>query len=844
MSFVADIATFSTGTGIVGTTIDVPLRLGGLTPKVIWCMTVGRTDATDANGRASIRAGYGFAVSTSSRACIATTSADAVNPSDTSRCARNDAIVATISSAGSVNGLLDINSLGADTVQFIVDQQFASDLKVFVKAFAGTDITNASIASFFAGSGDFSVGHTGIYFEFMSVSGATDVVTSATATSILGRAIPGPVGHILGNIAIDNVATSDTGSYSHDAGEVTATLGSTSSITRRTVFNAPTATGFNTTWFETGGSLKYYALVLNGTFRVSMGTSATSTGASLSAFDSGFVPSASAFWSHCKGESTVDTMQADSERSIGWALGQFGQTQAAMAFGDPDNVAAPTTTSTAVDYNSVYVNLDTAGAIEGEMAIRAPNTPVFSSGISVQMTDADPANNFYTWAAFGPAAASTTGFVADIVTNHTSGVADAGPTLTIGLPNIDNADLTPKVLKFTMSGMTGGGTSIAQLENAAAVAPRSVGWCVSGLSQVAYGVVMDPATLSPNVATGRGRLEGAVLVEVDRSGNVVGSLAVVNILPGGVEIAADGFSRDFAFTIEAWAGDYISSATINSFVKASGTGTQTVNCGNASRYVELLGFDLDSGTDASATALLSYGRCWVPTTTNQVIAWQSQNNVASSNTGSYGYQGEIHALPSPTGASSCTERYAISAADPSGFVLNRIEAAANTRLLHCLSVAGTFEGALGNLTTRTDGNTISTGISLSTATKAVDAWSICAAQSTNDVTTNGGEASIGAVVNPLNGASSRAMFWNDVDAIATGKTICGLSMVDVYLNGDASAAVEGALEADTDVSFHMRDPDPSGLFVMLAAFGDGTAPVGGSAIQDLLMRNGMIPFLR
>lgn len=114
-------------------------------PKAIKVWTMGIGSATDVSLSTSVHLRYciGFAVSTSSRRCVAVQDQDAAGTSVCTTGFRNDAIVMTLTSTPAADGLLDVNSFTSDGFTLIVDDVTPVNITVFWEAWGGDDITVA-----------------------------------------------------------------------------------------------------------------------------------------------------------------------------------------------------------------------------------------------------------------------------------------------------------------------------------------------------------------------------------------------------------------------------------------------------------------------------------------------------------------------------------------------------------------------------------------------------------------------------------------------------------------------------------------------------------------------------
>lgn len=121
----------------------------GFTPKALrfyWVGLRGTSPTNAVSGAVNERRGVGFAVSPTSRRCVGTSSID--NDGGGSQCgsvASNDCVVVTVSTAGTVDGRLDISSFDANGFTLIVDDVTPANISVFYEAWGGTDISVAAV---------------------------------------------------------------------------------------------------------------------------------------------------------------------------------------------------------------------------------------------------------------------------------------------------------------------------------------------------------------------------------------------------------------------------------------------------------------------------------------------------------------------------------------------------------------------------------------------------------------------------------------------------------------------------------------------------------------------------
>lgn len=148
----------------------------GFSPKAIRFYWVGLQSTPPTQGDSSAiaeRRGIGFAQSTTSRAAVGTFSADASAAADCGSVWSDTACVITVNGAGTVDGLLDINSIDADGFTVIVDDVTPADISVFWEAWGGSDISNVTIGAIAEPAATGTVNYTATGFIASPLSSTT-----------------------------------------------------------------------------------------------------------------------------------------------------------------------------------------------------------------------------------------------------------------------------------------------------------------------------------------------------------------------------------------------------------------------------------------------------------------------------------------------------------------------------------------------------------------------------------------------------------------------------------------------------------------------------------------------
>lgn len=416
MGLSTKVTSFNTGTGSVGTTIDVTL---GFQPKAIWVWWSGRTETTDTVARATQHIGYGFGKDSSNRYCIGQPRQDAVAAEAGGEFVRNDAIVRlTTENPNTANGRLDIDATAnwpSDGIRFIVDEVFGSSIRVHIAAIGGTDITNVDLGT-----------------VALPASGTVDVTSLSYQPDIIfglqtnHAALPngsGSAGQICSGAAISSSkqfvhahnldpgsASGDGGSYLIDGVEIVALQDAAdmTAIGVRAAFTTMLSNGFRLTKLEGAGTPSFIWMAIKGG-QWDMGSiltqTDTTTDISGSPSFNGQTPGLIFFDSACRAESTQDVATVPCRWTRGAATGP--SEEAAMAAYGEDG-SANTRVGTAVEHDACYINLAAiandgdAQTIQGSMHV----TAVGANSFTCIMTDADPSQSFVMWVAVAPNASA------------------------------------------------------------------------------------------------------------------------------------------------------------------------------------------------------------------------------------------------------------------------------------------------------------------------------------------------------------------------------------------------------------------------------------------------------
>lgn len=379
----------------------------GFLPKALVLWWSGRTESTDATGGATINGGFGFSDGTNDRV-VGWLIVDAAANADTDRFGRADAIVLSGNhTTPSVDGRASLQTFDSDGFTALIDDAFPTDFRVSFLALGGSDLTNVSAFSWTTRItvGDDAVTapgfqpdatviaagwHTAVPFAEVRARMSIGLVAGAT-----------PANAILAFDDRDNVATMVSTSYCR-AGDAAArlTVGA-NPINMRGRISAWTATGFTFTWDEVDGAANImFGLALKGgNYLVGDLLTQTNTTTDIVETGFGFAPTGALLLSASRAQSASDTSTSHNAGSIGaW---NSTTSRSAQAWWDQDAVA-DSESATLIEHDEVYGNIDSADAMEGLMDIKS----VESNGFTNIMDDADPAQSYVAYLAFGDAAAA------------------------------------------------------------------------------------------------------------------------------------------------------------------------------------------------------------------------------------------------------------------------------------------------------------------------------------------------------------------------------------------------------------------------------------------------------
>lgn len=407
MTLLSHAGSFASGTGAATTTVAVTGV--GFVPKAILFWWSGRTEGVDTIGRATHYRGFGVACTTTDRRAVANTVVDAAATSDTQGGHSDAACIILVNTGAAIDAAMDLQSMDADGFTLIVDDAFPRDTRIGYLALGGDSLTDVASGQFIepAATGDQDT--TSLAFQpdsilFFSAQNATAPPTAAVqAQMMIGAATSSSAQGVWAGTSRNGQAAIAARSYC-TAGECIALQAVTGAPNGRADFVSFLSNGFRINWAERAALRYVFFLALKGgNYTVGNLLTQTDTVTDIVESSFGYQPTGALLVSHGQAESTSDTDQGHDRLSIG----AFSGTAARGAQGtlDEDTLADSEVTA-AMEFDEVYVNIKTDSTIDGLMDIKS----IDSDGFTTIMDDADPAQAFVWYMAFGPAAAAAGGW--------------------------------------------------------------------------------------------------------------------------------------------------------------------------------------------------------------------------------------------------------------------------------------------------------------------------------------------------------------------------------------------------------------------------------------------------
>jgi len=394
------VGAFNTGTGAIGTTIDVipsspAITISGV--SVVKFFMVGRTENVDTSGRATRYKGFGAALSSTVRFGVVSQSQDAVAAATGGSYHSNAACIVSCDVGTATDGLIDFDSWLSDGFRLIVDDVMPRDYRVGYIIYTGLDA--AAFGTWLDTSS------TGNKVITAALAFQPDVVT-LVAASIDAAAPGGRAGNEMLGLGFavsptqrgtltggsdEGSATMDTDSYCTDAECLSCMVAAGGSVLgARWDFVSHNADGFTLNQIIVPPTLcrNYFIAMKGGVWSVQSVLTQTDTSTDINTGSLGGTPAGVFIISACKVEHTVGAPTVHDSWSVGAASDATHRFVGAIH--DEDAVLDSEVT-TASEHDAVYASINTSSVLEALMDVKTWADP-----ITFIMDDADPSQKFVT----------------------------------------------------------------------------------------------------------------------------------------------------------------------------------------------------------------------------------------------------------------------------------------------------------------------------------------------------------------------------------------------------------------------------------------------------------------
>ena len=362
-------------------------------PKALRFFCVGHQSATDAaTATVDLRMSVGFAVSTSSRRCVAIFDDDGAASMDCGAGLRDDCVIATIIGAGTFDGMLDLNAINSDGFSLIVDDAAPVNITVFWEAWGGSDITVAALVDIAepAATGNQSYTATGftsdganqvVMFAGCQSTAAANTGAAADAGLCIGYATgTGATAQIVAAINQDDGSnTADTDGYALSSECLAMIALAGGNPNARAAINAWATNGFQLNWIAIATTnRRYIAMAIKGgQWAVGESTIDVDTVNNTSMVSGlAFQPIGFSLVSESRTESTAGTSSTTGMLTNGCA----SSTTSRRALGMLDENATASSVcevDLAIEYDGAMVRPSNAGALTWVIDVNAVNSDGF-----------------------------------------------------------------------------------------------------------------------------------------------------------------------------------------------------------------------------------------------------------------------------------------------------------------------------------------------------------------------------------------------------------------------------------------------------------------------------------
>lgn len=388
--------TFASGTGAIGTTIDItPTGCIISGSSVIFFFYNGRTESVDTLGRATYFRGVGAAISATERRACCSQGVDANAINDGGSRYTDAGCIVSVVLESTEDGRFDFDSWLSNGARIIVDDVMPTDRRIAYWLITG--LTAAGIGTWQdqAATGNFNA-VTSLSFQpdagiFIAPGHDVNAPSSRNGASklSLGFGVSSTKQAVWSGVEDEGSATTDSDSYCLDAVEVignhsssagsvvSSRVGLVSWLSNGVQLNqieVPTTIEFNFGVFMQGGSWDVQS-VLTRTDGNDINTAAL-----------GFTPAGVLAISAYKAEHTQDVPTVHQTMSIGAA--HSATDRWCISLMDEDGLA-DTEITTGIEFDEIYQSITTASAVDGLMDVKTWADP-----LTFVMDDTDPSAKF------------------------------------------------------------------------------------------------------------------------------------------------------------------------------------------------------------------------------------------------------------------------------------------------------------------------------------------------------------------------------------------------------------------------------------------------------------------
>ena len=335
-----------------------------------------------------------------------------VGTADTGSYHTNANCIAIQSGPTTLDGLAALDSFDADGFTLLINDAFTAAYTVCYLALGGSDLTNVKVQEFnldtTSGAHDQAVTGVGFQPDALFIVSATDLGPPgfpASAQYALGFAIGGGAtkNYGMSGTDVDAAAAANTSRYLKSGESIQQVTASSGAYTDRAYVKQMDPNGFTLTWIEKSVTtpVKYWALCLKG-IQVAVGDFLTQTDTTTGVTETiGFQPSAVFCMSHQYVEQAADTPDLTHGYSVN--LGAFtgpAERRAMSTFSK--DASDPMSVTNGYRDDAFYLACDEAAptTLRALMDVESIN----ADGFTLVMDDAEAAQTYVAWIAFGPAA--------------------------------------------------------------------------------------------------------------------------------------------------------------------------------------------------------------------------------------------------------------------------------------------------------------------------------------------------------------------------------------------------------------------------------------------------------